>query len=618
MAGVQIAGLASGFNWQLIINDLITADSAGVNQVQAQQNQVNAQVTALGAINTDLTNLTNSVYALEDPSLYSGVTVTSNNPNSTWQGTAPSGTTPGNYSIAVTGLATASTLMGATRISQPLNSSDDVSGLTIANLATAQPVTAGTFTVNGEPVTVTTSESLADVFTAIGNATGGTVTAGYDSGSDSVTLTSTAGPIVLGADNDTSNFLQEMKLQNNGTNQISSSARVGSLNVNDSIATCGLLTPLTGLDSSGNGSLVINGVTIDYNANTDTLGTLLSRITNSNAGVTATYNATDNQVILTNSATGDTGMGVSDSAGNNLMAALGLTSAAGATLVTGANAKYSVNGGPVQTSASNTLSPTALGVPGLTVTVDTLDTQTIEVATNTSGIQTAIQNFITSFNQLQSDITNDTAVSVSSSGTIVTSVLSANYEISDWASSLQMDAFSAGNALPGPINSLDSLGIDFNGTTGQLEISDQGALSAALTNNPSGVAAFFQTATTGFGSVMNKAITDTMSQETSEASSLTSEASDLGDQITTMQSQLASEQASLEAEFSAMETMEAQYQSEEAALNGISGSTSSSAVSNPISTANISIGGQSISGSSTSSSGTSSTDSSSSTSGSTS
>ena len=607
MAGVQIAGLASGFNWQLIINDLITADSAGMNQVQAQQNHVNSQVSALGAINTDLTNLTNSVFALEDPSLYSGVTVTSNNPSSTWQGSAPSGTTPGNYTIAVTGLATASVLTGATGISQPLNSSSDVAGLTIANLTTAQPVTAGTFTVNGEPVTVTTSESLADVFTAISNATGGTVTAGYDSGSDQVTLTSTGGPIVLGADNDTSNFLQEMKLQNNGTDLIHSSARVGSLDANNSLATCGLLTPLTGLDSSGNGSLVINGVTIDYNANKDTLGTLLSRITNSDAGVLATYNATNNQVMLTNSSTGDTGMGVSDSAGNNLMAALGLTSATGAALATGANAKYSVNGGPVQTSASNTLSPTALGVPGLSVTVDTLDTQTIEVATNTSGIQTAIQNFITSFNQLQSDITSDTAVSVSPSGTIVTSILSANYEISDWASSLQLDAFSTGSALPGPIKSLDSLGIDFNGTTGQLQISDQGALTAALTNNPSGVAAFFQTATTGFGSIMNKAITDTISQETNETSSLTSEAKDLGDQITTMQNQLAAEQASLEAEFSAMETLQAQYQSEESALNGLSGTgSSSSAAANPISTSNISIGGQSINGSSSSTSSSSS------------
>jgi flagellar hook-associated protein 2 len=611
MAGVQIAGLASGFNWQTIINELITADSAGENQVKAQQTTVNSQMSAVGAISTDLTNLSNSVFSLEDPSLYSAVTVSSNQATSTWAANAQSGTTPGDYSIAVSRLATASELTGATNISDPLNSSDNVSGLTVANMSTAQAVTAGTFTVNGAQINVTTAESLQDVFTAISTATGGTVTAGYDSGSDTVTLTSTSGPVVLGADNDSSNFLQEMKLSNNGTDLVSSSARVGSLNVSNSLATSGILAPLTGLDSSGNGTFTINGVAINYNANTDTLGTVLSRITNSDAGVTATYDATDNRVLLVNSSTGSSGMGVSDTSGN-LMAALGLTSGSGASLATGVNAQFTVNGGPPQTSTSNTLSATALGVPGLSVTVDTPTTQTIEVVTDTAGIQTAIQSFITNFNQLQTDITNDTQVTTSSSGTITTSILSGENEVGDWGTSLQMDAFSAGNALTGSINGLDALGIDFNGTTGQLEISDQGKLLSALSTNPTGVAAFFQTAKTGFGSIMNAAINETMGEASSEESNLSTESLSLGDQITTMQNQLTSEQAQLEAEFTAMESAESQYQSEEAALSGISGSSTAPATSNTINSSNISINGQSIDPSSSTSS-TSSTTSSSST-----
>ncbi len=126
-----------------------------------------------------------------------------------------------------------------------------------------------------------------------------------------------------------------------------------------------------------------------------------------------------------------------------------------------------------------------------------------------------------------------------------------------------MTVFGAGSGLTGAINSLDDLGIDFNGTTGQLTISDSAKLQQALTGNTSAVAvAFFQTAKTGFGSIVNSAVTDIVGQSASEVQNLQSESKSLGDQITTMQNQLASEQAQLEAEFEAMETMEAQYQNE--------------------------------------------------------
>lgn len=598
-------------NWQQIINELVQADSAGMNQVQTQQTQVNSQVTALGAVNTDLTNLANSIFSLEDPSLYSAVSVSSNTANSTWQANATVGTPPGSYTLDVTKLATASVLTGTNTVANPLNSSADVSGLTLANMQTFEPVTAGTFTVNGQQITVTTSESLQDVFAAISTATAsaGGVTASYDPTGDQVKLQSTSGNIVLGAANDTSNFLQALKLQNNGTGTILSAGTLGSLNANAMIANTGLATALSGQDSSGNGTMVINGVTIDYNINTDSLNTLLGRITNSNAGVTASYNAYDNQILLTNSTTGDIGMGVSDGTGN-LAAALGLTGA-GSALTQGFNAQFTVNGGATQTSESNTLTGAALGVPGLSVTVDTPGSQTIEVAADTSGIQSAIQSFITAFNQVQTDIQSDTQITTDSNGTVTPSILSSDHEVGDWASQLQMTAFSAGSSLTGPINSLDALGIDFNGTTGQLEISDQGALLGALSSNASSVAAFFQTGKTGFGSVMNAAITDIQNQLSSDKSNLEAESTDLGNQISTMQSQLTAEQNQLEQEFEAMETFESQYQTEMSALNSLSGSSSSSSSSSGSSTAqsaqssNVYVNGSQVANTSSSSSSSS-------------
>ena len=101
---------------------------------------------------------------------------------------------------------------------------------------------------------------------------------------------------------------------------------------------------MTGQDSSGAGSFTINGVSIAYNAKTDSLSTVLNHINTSAAGVNAdTQMRGNNRILLTNTSTGNTGIGVSDVSGN-LAAALGLTS--GASTNFGQNATFSVNGGP--------------------------------------------------------------------------------------------------------------------------------------------------------------------------------------------------------------------------------------------------------------------------------
>ncbi len=266
----------------------------------------------------------------------------------------------------MTQLATEAQLNGAKGISSPLSSSSSVLGVTLASMNTATPVTAGTFTVNGQQITVSLSESLQDVFNAISTATG-SVSAAYNPTSDlahpdTVTLTSTGGPIVLGAANDTSNFLQVMGLSNNGTASVTSAGSLGSVSLSSPLASASLSSGLSGLDPSGNGSFVVNGVTINYNADTDTLQDVIDRINASSAEVTASFNAEQNQMVLTNNVTGDLGITASDSEGN-LLSTLGLTS--GATLQRGKNAEFTVNGGPPQTSSTNSLTSAHLGVAGL-------------------------------------------------------------------------------------------------------------------------------------------------------------------------------------------------------------------------------------------------------------
>ena len=67
MSGIQISGLASGINWTTSSMSSSRRTASGVNQVKAQQTTVNNQITALASLGTDLTNLSNAIYTLEDP-----------------------------------------------------------------------------------------------------------------------------------------------------------------------------------------------------------------------------------------------------------------------------------------------------------------------------------------------------------------------------------------------------------------------------------------------------------------------------------------------------------------------------------------------------------------------
>jgi len=580
MAGIQLTGLFSGMNWGNTIDELIAADSGPVDTLEATETANKAKITSLGGLGTDLANLQTAVQGLGDygTNVFAGRTATlvgSNTATSSWTPSAGANTPIGSYSIDVTRLATEAQLNGATGISAPLSSTSDVSGLTLANLPTATPVTAGTFTVNGQQVTVALTDSLQDALNAISTATGGTVTAAYNPTTDGVTLTSSSGSVVLGAANDSSNFLAALGLANNGTATVSSATALGALNLSSDLTSDNTLTPLSGLDSSGSGAFTINGVSFSYTAATMTLSTLIDQINNSAAGVTASYDTQQNRMVLVNNVTGDTGIAAADTTGN-LLATLGLTT--GATLQSGVDAQFTVNGGLTRTSPSNNLSSAALGVEGLSVAVDATGSQAIQVAPDTSGMQTAIQSFITAYNQLQTDITTDTQIT-SVSGTVTTSILSGNSEVQDWGENLRSLVFASLPGLSGGITSLDNIGVGFTGTANQLSITDSATLQSALANNPAGVAAFFQSGSAGFTYALNGYLSNTITDNTEIQNDLETTDTGIDSQISVLNEQLTAERATLTAEFTAMEDAIQQSQDEAAQLSGSSSSSSSSSSS---------------------------------------
>jgi hypothetical protein len=145
-------------------------------------------------------------------------------------------------------------------------------------------VVAGTFKVNDVTIDVYANDTINTVLNRITNSAAG-VTATYSN--DKVTLTSKdASDQDISVSNDTSNFVKAVRLD--GATTTKGDLRDDQRVLKDT----GVFATMT------DGSFVVNGVTIAVDKDTDTLSTLLTRITNSAAGVTATLNTATSRIEL--------------------------------------------------------------------------------------------------------------------------------------------------------------------------------------------------------------------------------------------------------------------------------------------------------------------------------
>lgn len=567
MASLQLSGLASGLDWKSLVDQLMELERAPIARIEREQLTNTQRSNALRDLGTKLTALQTAATTLKDQTLFSGRTASSATTGSTWKFSPAAGATTGSYEIAVTQLATRARREGAADITQGIAATNDVSGVTLATMRTAGIVTAGTFTINGAQVTVATTDSLQDVFDAIGTATGGDVTASYDSATDRITLTSASdAEIVLGASNDSSNFLQVLKLANNGTDTVTSYGSLGAARTATTFANAGLNTAITAVDGAGAGNFTINGVQIDYNVNTDSLSTLMKRINASGAGVTASYDAVNDRMTLANSATGDLGITVSETAGG-VLGALGLTS--GHTTVRGENAEFSVDGGPTLISSSNTLDATAHGITGLSVTADSETTQTITVAADTEKMRGKIDAFVTAYNAVITFLDEKTKVT-SANGKVTTAVLASNRDVQEWGREMRNLAFGAISGLDGTIDRLDDLGIDLD-RDGIMSIKDTAKLDLALSESPTDVEAFFTTNTTGFAAKLDTLLDRLIDSGEGVQERITATNSGLDRQIADLERRLEQQRELLTSGFIAMESAQSRIQQQSAAITNAFG-----------------------------------------------
>ncbi len=547
-----VAGLASGFDWKALVDQLSEVERQPQTRLLSDQNKLEQRNNAYGSIKTQLEVLMNRVKALTDGTLFGRRAATVSD-TAAASATVSAGTPLGSYAFNVTQLATSAAQRGSANAGAALSATDDVSGLLLSEAGFSTAVSGGTFTVNGKQITITTGDSLQGVFDAISTATAGDVVASYSSVDDTITLTSGSGEIILGSATDTSNFLQAARLQNNGTGTIESTSSLGTVRTGVTLANANLATAITG---GGAGEFKINGVAISFDTASDSISNVLDRINESAAGVSASYDSVNDRFVLTNKTTGDVGIALEDVTGN-FLAATGLSAGS---IERGKNLLYTVNGGGQLTSQSNIITEASSGITGLSVTaLDEGATFDVVVASDTAKIKTAITDFIADYNKAQSVIDTQTASTTDSKGKVTAGLLANERDPFDIASGLRSRAFGQLTGLTGVFDSLADLGISTSGDNNSLTLSDETALDDALANNLTSVSELFTNSTNGLAVQLETFLEDTVGDEGSlveKQSTLTSQAGAIDVDIENLERVVQQNRQRMIDSFIAMETIQ--------------------------------------------------------------
>jgi flagellar hook-associated protein 2 len=403
------------------------------------------------------------------------------------------------------------------------------------------------------------------------------------------------GPLVahslrFGAAGDTSNALGLFGISNSvvaGANNptITGAANLGVARMTSSLDTAGL----AGLTSTATGKMTINGVEIAYNTASDSMSDLISRINNSSAGVIASVDRSNDQIILTRKDTGAVAIDIADVPSHgNLAAALQLAPGTTNAQVIGDPAQVTVDGRTI-VSTSNTVTNALDGVVLTLAKRSPLgEAQTLTIGVDQDSMTTALNSFVTSFNALGDLLDNVTATTPGQAGGTAGTAGPLSSDPMARSIFLELRDILFSPTGSGTLSTLGQLGLSTGavgslaGTTDRLQL-DTTKLTAALTADAGQVASLLDGSSGPMAAVVAKLKSyedpsNSNSYIQSHTAGITSEISDLKRQEADRQTMIDSYQAMIEAQYASMEATLSLLQSQSAQINstlGVSSSTTS-------------------------------------------
>lgn len=577
MPAIQFGGISSGLDTESIITSLMNVERLPLTRLKTQATTLGTRKTAYGTLGTALTNLLAKIQAFTLTNAGSSRTTTSSDA-ARLTAVATSSAIPGQYRVSVDRLASATRATSTASIGTAIT--DATAAGTMGSLPLPGSITAGTvgLAVDGRILSVTVGDpavtSLETVIDEIAAAVqtqvratdpAATVSASIVDNQLRLTIADATADhdVLLGVSGNTSNALSLLGVAGQrvadfglGTTTITGSARLGVTQASVKLDSAGL----TGLASTATGLLTINGVGIAYDSTVDSLNTVLTRINNSQAGVVASVDRSNDRIVLSRRTAGAGAISIVDTSGS-LGAALNLAPGTIAAQVIGKGAQVTVDG-RVVTGDTNAITNAIDGV-----TLNLLDlspgASTLTVGVDSGAIKQALTDLVTSYNALADTL--DTLTKSLPGGT--SGALQGESGLSGLALGLRSLIMAR---VAGPISRLDSLGdLGVNsgaigakaGTTTRLSI-DAEKLTTALDDNPTRVAYLLSQA----GGIMDplqariKALTGTSGVIASGKSNVDAELRANATRQAQMQDRIDLKQVALERKFAALEATMARLQ----------------------------------------------------------
>jgi flagellar capping protein FliD len=233
---LKLTGLASGFDWQPLVEKLIELESVPKKRLQAEKVRNNEKISELGILKSQLDTLNGTASALQNQDLFNARSVgISSTSAKGFRATAAAGALTGDFKLFVHSLASKTEMSSENRQFGKLASGINLN-TPIKDLPLSTKITLGTFSISGRTFSIDNlNATLQDVIDKI-NATSGTVagvnpendntgiTLEYDPASDrmyfdtnEVSPTASSNLPVLGSSTDSSNFLKALRLLDRST-----------------------------------------------------------------------------------------------------------------------------------------------------------------------------------------------------------------------------------------------------------------------------------------------------------------------------------------------------------------------------------------------------------------
>lgn len=567
MGTFSAGGLISGLDSNALISQLMQLERAPIRRLETRITGLNGQRDAVRSLRTQLQTLRNRVQDFRLSNIFNAFEASSSETTVATAEISAANPVVGAFNINVTKLASAT----SARSSAQIGANIDPNAVFNSNGLAGEKV-AGTFSINGVQFNFDpTTQSLNDILGQINSSAAG-VTATYDSGGDVVQITnSTADDISVinfGASGDTANFLSLINITGatqvtvDGETRATSTRHLGGIDataiMNNEQFAAGAITA---------GSFSINGVSISVDPTQDSIIDIIARINASDAKVTASYDtATDSLRFVSNTLGSRT---INFGGGSDTSNFLTVTNLTAATQTAGDDAQFTVNNGPVQTRNTNAV---ADAISGVTVNFLSTGTTTVTVGSDDDSIVEDVREFITGFNDSVQQIRDTTAQGAALAG---------DGTIRGIETFLRQNIFNMVSGIAGDLKSVLDLGIstgkDFDSEATQLLSLDEDKFRQALRDDRLNVEQIFSngggngiadvlysfldeaTATTGF-----------LNERAKANGAIDTSIRNLNDQIGRIEDRLAQKEERLRRQFLRLETLSSGFQSQNAALAGLS------------------------------------------------